>query len=229
MPNRIEPPILLSRLLMFVFAASIVVLAALVFTLTHMFPLNRAEVFFLTTRNPNDLQVMLTEMPPNDSNMETYKRMFIREYIKARNEIFPNAKVMARKWNVTDGAVKILSTDDVFADFTRTEMWNDVMSDGTAFDFSCRVEFRDTGPTMREYTTDGMTYLVDFVWFCTNSYGQTDKKTFTIKIRLAYDDGAARKYSDRLENPLGIRVAEYSVQSGDGDPLDILYMTDDVE
>lgn len=224
MPKRIEPPVLLSRLMTFVLAGSVVVLAALVFTLMRMFPLNRAEVFFMTTQNPAELEVVLTELMPSDDNMELYKRMFIREYIKARNEIYPNAKVMAKKWNTANGVVKTLSSDAVFADFIQTELWSELMSDAPNYDFKCSVEFRDTGRAIREYTRDGLTYLVDFAWFCEDSYGQTNKKDYTIKIKLAYDDGGAQKYSVRLDNPLGILVDEYVVQSGDDDPLDTLFV-----
>ena len=223
MQNRIEPPILLSRLMAFVLAASVVVLAVLVITLMRMFPLNRAQVFFMTTRNPADLQIVLTELPPENAHLDLYKRMFIREYIKARNEISTNARVMAKKWATADGVIRTLSSDNVFADFVQTGLWGEIMTDAPDYDFSCSVEFRDTGQAIREYTSDGLTYLVDFAWFCTDSYGQTDKKDYTIKIKLAYDDGAKQKYSVRLDNPLGIKVAEYSVQSDDGtDPLDSL-------
>lgn len=224
MPNRVEPPILLSRMLMFVLAASIVVLGALTYTLTQMFPLNRAEVFFLTTTPNNNLHVVLRDLPPRDDNLDMYKRMFIREYIKSRNEVVPNVRVMQKQWGTADGNVRTWSTDDVFAEFIQTFMWNDLMQTNTGFDFTCSVDFRDTGNlAIRPDTSDEMTYLVEFAWFCANSYGQIDTKDYTIKIRLAYDDGTAQKYSARLNNPLGLRVAEYSVQSGNGvDPLDAI-------
>ena len=50
MADRIEPPILLSRLMTFVFAAALVVVVVLVVTLAKMFPLNRPQIFFLTTQ-----------------------------------------------------------------------------------------------------------------------------------------------------------------------------------
>ena len=228
MPTRIEPPILLSRIMMFVLAASIVVLGALCFTLMRMYPLNRAQVFFMTTENPEDLQIILQELPPEDKYLNIYKRMFIREYIKARNEIYPNVRVMNKKWNAADGVVQNLSSDKVFADFTKTAMWRELMVDSPNFDFRCNVEFRDTGRAIRPYDTSNVTFLVDFAWFCTDNYGQTDKKNYTIKIRLASDDGMVKKYSTRLDNPLGIRVEEYSVISDGSDPLDSLAVeTDD--
>lgn len=54
MQDRVEPPILLSRLMVFVFAAMLVVLLVMVATLYNMFPLNRPQVFFLMTAPSND-------------------------------------------------------------------------------------------------------------------------------------------------------------------------------
>lgn len=226
MQTRIEPPVLLSRMMIFVFAASLVVLGTLVFTLTKMLPLNRAEVFLLLNRPTGDTQVILEELLPDDKNLDFYKRMFIREYIKARNEVTPDARAMERKWGTLDGLVRTWSTDEVFKDFIQTWMWIDLMTEDVGANFTCSVEFKNTDEPVREYRKDGMTYAVDFAWFCTNSYGQTDTKDFTILVRLDYDKGATQKYSVRLDNPLGIRVAEYKVLSGVSDPLDAIYISD---
>ena len=43
------------------------------------------------------------------------------------------------------------------------------------------------------------------------------------------DDGTEIKWSDRLNNPLGIRVSEYEIESGNGDPLDTGYLAPDAE
>ena len=218
-PDRIEPPILLSRLLTFVFAGAAVVLAVLLFTLARMFPFNRAEVFLLTMENPNNLDRTVSELEPikNDANISLYKRAFVREYIKARNEIYPNIKVMDKKWNMRDGVVRHLSSEAVAADFIRTDLWRELMTGTPNFNIKCSVEFYDGGIT--SYRADDMTYLVEFAWFCEDNYGQTNKKDYKIKIRLEYDDGSAKKWTQRLDNPLGIKVAEYTVESGDGDPL----------
>ena len=142
MQDRVEPPILLSRVMTFVFASAIVVLVALVFTLYNMFPLNRPQVFFLMTAPKQNLQVVLREMVPSDENLENYKKSFILEYIKARNEIVPNAGVMRTKWNNgTDGVVYTWSTQDVYNTFTETNMWQAWMSGLPDFEFSCSVEF----------------------------------------------------------------------------------------
>ena len=216
--NRVEPPILLSRLLTLIFAATLVVLAVLVFTLYNLFPLNRPEVFFLRSTPPDNTEITLTQIMPNDADLERYKQEFIKEYVKTRNEITTSVRTMEKNWGMQNGIVKTMSTDDIFADFAATAMYQEFLLNNASFDFYCSVEFSPR--PVNAYTTDGKTYTVDFKWFCTNSYGQTDRKDYRIKITLVTEDAQTMKWADRMENPLGLRVAEYSVESGDGDPLD---------
>lgn len=205
----------------FVFASSLVVLGALGVTLYKMFPLNRPQVFFLMTQLRSDVDVRLTEMPPADENLEIYKRMFIREYIRARNEVMPNMNVMRRKWNNSDdGVVRAWSSPDVYQAFTETGMWNAIMNDIPDFKFSCPVEFQTGAIAPR---TDD-TYAVNFTYYCTNSDRQGTTKDYTIVLKLEMDDGATVRWADRLNNPLGIRVTEYTVESDNGDPLNTGYL-----
>lgn len=223
MQDRIEPPILLSRLMTFVFAGAIVVLGVLGITLYKMFPLTRPQVFFLMTQPRENLEITLSELPPTDDNFKWYTRAFIREYIKARNEIVPDGRVMLRKWNNTeDGVVHTWSTPAVYAAFTQTNMWTALMNNTPDFEFSCSVEFENGAVQPR--TSDYKTWAVNFKYFCEDSGGQTDKKDYTIIVKLEMDDNATLKWSDRLDNPLGIRVAEYTVESGNGDPLNTGYL-----
>lgn len=215
MQSRIEPPILLSRILTFVLAGVLVVLVAMGVTLWQMFPLDRPQVFFLTTVVRDDLDVRLQEMPPRDEYLDTYKRGFIREYIKARNEIVTNSQLMYTKWG-SDGVVHTWSTDDVYAGFVRTAMWDAVMNAAAVIDISCPVEFQPRAISPRGNDT----YTVEFRYFCADNNGQVHSKDYTIKIKLISDNAATVKWADRLDNPLGLRVAEYTVESDNGDPLD---------
>ena len=105
MQNRIEPPILLSRLMMFVFAATVVVLFVLFMTMEKMFPLNRPQVFFVTAKPAANTVIQVTELSPSDANIETYKIAFIMEYVRARNEVQKNTSIMRQKWGTANGVV----------------------------------------------------------------------------------------------------------------------------
>ncbi len=220
MQNRIEPPVLLSRLLTFVLAGALVVLITLIVTLYKMFPINRPQVFFLSARPQNDLQIILNEIPPTNKNMDWYKRSFIREYIRVRNEIVPNISEMHNRWsNNAGGLVRAWSTTPVFQEFTQTKLWAVMMNNVLGNYFTCRVEFKDGALTPRTHDT----YSVEFKYFCTDISGQEYQKDYTIVIKLEQENTTPMKWFEILDNPLGLRVSEYKIESDNGDPLNIGY------
>ena len=70
-------------------------------------------------------------------------------------------------------------------------------------------------------------WAVTFRYFCSDIDRQTDKKEYTIRIKLDAPSDATIKWDERFNNPLGIRVSEYVVESGNGDPLDTGYLETD--
>lgn len=222
MSDTIKPPVLLSRLLGFVCAAAIVMLAMLGFTLWRMFPLNRPQVFFLTTELRPDMDVRLYAMQTksDEAHVAQYKEFFIKEYIKARNEISTNPNVMQRKWaSDGTGVVSAWSDADVYADFQQTRLYNVLMRDGATINMTCTVEFPQGRLAPRK---NGTTYAVPFSHICTNNNGQATRKDYTIVVsieEMGKDD--TMKWGDRINNPLGVRVVGYEIESGNGDPLDM--------
>lgn len=220
MQNRVEPPILLSRIITFVLAGALVVLGALAVTLYKMFPLNRPQIFFLTTEVRDDLNVKLVEMPPESTYLDAYKVAFVREYIRHRNEVFTNPIVMQKKWNAQDGIVRITSADNVYSDFLGTDMFRAIMSGMPGFNFHCPVNFIEAPTRRTDNTTRETYYSTKIRYFCTdNNTGQTMPKDYTIKVKIDEEAGKTIRWVDRIENPLGLRVTEYTIVEGDGDPL----------
>lgn len=221
MSRQVEPPVLLSRLMVFVFATALVVLGALGITLWQLFPLNRPQVFFLTTQFRPDMNVRLISMPLKSDRVnmtKLYLQSFVKEYIKARNEIIPNIGLMHRKWgNDEDGVVSMWSAPDVFDGFAQTAMWETLMYSDAKIDFSCTVEFPQGG--VREYKTDGLTWEATFNYICTNNDGQLPPKEYTIILELEKEDDIVIQWGDRLNNPLGVHVRRYEIQNSSDDPL----------
>ena len=217
MQSRIEPPILLSRLLMFVFAGTVVVLFVLFMTLGKMFPLNRPEVFFITTRPANSTIVQISEMPANSDNMAVYKRAFVMEYVRTRNEVEQNTSFMRQKWgNDEGGVIASWSTPEVYNKFRNTAMATALFGEYPDFEFKCPVDIIGTPQT---FSKDQ--YTVKMRYYCSYSGGQTEIKDYTILVGLTVDD-AQIKWTERLDNPLGLKVSQYIVEGG-ADPLDTVY------
>lgn len=182
-----------------------------------MFPLNRTQVLFLTAEPKTNTEIQITNFTPDSENLENYKQAFIKEYIKERNEIVPNASIMQRKWSAANyGTVYSWSTPGIYLDFQKTAMWTAYMNDVPDFVFRCPIEFTSIAPRTED------TYAVSFKYFCTNNDGQTTKKDYTIKVKLELESAikGSIKWTERLSNPLGVRVAGYEIESGNGDPLD---------
>ena len=84
------------------------------------------------------------------------------------------------------------------------------------FEFKCPVDIIGTPQTFRKDQ-----YTVKMRYYCSYSGGQTEIKDYTILVGLTVDD-AQIKWTERLDNPLGLKVSQYIVEGG-ADPLDTVY------
>ena len=216
MQDRIEPPILLSRLLMFVFAGTLVVLFVMFMCVQNMFPLNRPEIFLVTTRPANAMIVQIQDLAPDAENINVYKQAFVMEYIRARNEIEKNTSIMRQRWSDANGVIAAWSTPAVYNDFRKTGLYTALTRDYPDFEFVCPVRFKALPLQLQANQ-----YTVNFEYFCTDKDGQTTKKDYTIRVVLQMDDKI--QWRDRMNNPLGIKVSGYFIEAGGGDPLDTVY------
>ena len=223
----IEPPVLISRILTFVFATSLVVLTTLVVSLVKMMPLERPEVFFLST-HPLSVNATIEPLVPNSTNeqaLERYEKGFVREYVVSRNTLSPNVALTMKNWT---NIIKSWSSNRVYSAMTHTTLYDEYINGVVQPGLSCSVNFSDKNKEQPVIKTGHNSryneYTVTFAWVCKNSGGQTTQKNY--KIRIKIQSVLEEKVSDTLENlkklqdnPLGIRVVEYTILGGDGDPL----------
>lgn len=215
MQNRIEPPVLLSRLLLFVFAGTVVVLFVLFMTLGKMFPLNRPEVFFVTSKPVNSTIVQVSELPPENANFDMFKIAFVMEYIRARNNVENNTGLMRQKWGNSNGVVAAWSEPNVYTAFQNTAMVRAIMGDYPDFAFTCSVDFMGRVLPLAQNQ-----YTVKFRYSCADKNGQTEHKDYTIVVGLRVVDNATVPWTETLNNPLGLVIDKYEIQGNTGDPLD---------
>lgn len=223
MAKIIEPPILISRILIFVLAASVVVLATLGFVLVKMIPLERPEVFFLVN-NTRSVNVAIEPFNPdakNKSAKNKYERGFIREYVIARNTLDTNSAVTRNNWK---NIVKSWSDDQVYNAFTKTKIYKDYTFGGQIPWVECSVVFSNQNGTDAIINTNPGDYTVHFTWVCKNISGQPITKNYKIRIKIQSEldtkvSGTLENLEKLKANPLGVQVTEYKVQGGDADPL----------
>ena len=227
MSKIVEPPVLMSRILTFVLATSVVTLGALVVTLAKMIPLERPEVFFVYT--PTRLtNLVITPMIPNATNQDTlyaYKEGFIREYVIARNTLDTgkNSYITKNNWLKI---VKPWSNSEVYNEFIKTKMYQTYVFNEQPPYFSCSVNFSSTKNDKAIIYLGKDLYEVNFAWICKNENigGHTNQKNYKIQIRIQseLDKKPSEVFNnlDKLrDNPLGIQVVEYKIKSNNPDPL----------
>lgn len=222
MAKIIEPPILMSRILTFVLATSVVVLAALAVVLVKMIPLERPEVFFLV--NPTRaVNVVIEPFKPETNNaiINNYETGFIREYVIARNTLDNNSSITKNNWK---NVVKEWSDDKVYKAFTGTRLYKKYMFGMQSLPMSCSVNFDGINDEKSVLRTNPGDYTVNFAWVCKNISGQPITKNYKIRIKIQSElnknvSGTLDNLEKLKVNPLGIQVTEYKVQEGKDDPL----------
>ncbi|MDR3208945.1 MAG: type IV secretion system protein [Rickettsiales bacterium] len=219
----IEPSGLVSRLMTFVLAGCLTVLVILAATLSNMFPLERTQVFFLTSRPDAEQVISIQKFDMTPENLNVYKDNFVKEYIVARNQITPSKTEMARKWRSdASGLVYAYSNIDVYADFMKTDLWNAILAGSyERIPFRCDVSF-NKNMIPRKIDAEVEKYAVRFKYLCIDeTTGQSIGKDFTIAISLAFQPSL--KWNERLDNPLGLKVVGYEVEDG-GEPLNTSWL-----
>lgn len=220
MNKTVEPTALMSRLMTFVFAGAAALVLILVLAIVRMMPPEKTHVFFLTTTPHDNLEIALTSVPINDGNIDIFRENFVKEYITARNEIFANAGGMQRKWRAEyGGQIFSWSTPAVYGAFANTRMVNAMLNDMPGFEFRCFVNFKGgVQPRSENAALEQYRYAVQFTYSCTDNAGQIMSKDYTIAVTLEMQDKI--RWDERLRNPLGVKVTDYTIESGGTDPLD---------
>lgn len=227
MQKVIEPPVLLSRILIFVLSTAIVVLLTMVLLLTKMVPLEKPEVFFLHTPRRIDNDIVIVPFNPNNINqIKEYKLGFIKEYVKARNTILDNPEITRQNWQST---LKIWSSNNVYKDFKNTflyNLYNELIFYPTSLPtMTCEVDFPTNNVARAIIQKNENTYIVSFKWICTANntrerHEENHKVEIQIKSELDVSDSKniLTKLDKLRNNPLGIQVVKYGSLNG-MDPL----------
>jgi type IV secretory pathway component VirB8 len=200
----------------FVFASALAAVLVLILSISRISPLDRTQIFFLTT-SPRDLsEIRIKKYTPNANDMRFYKESFIREYIRQRNDIFPSLDAMQRKWREQ---VFFWSSVDVYSAFTKTNAFNAIMSGEVQIDFRCFTEMLREGvtPLETDATTGVERFMASFRYVCANQEGTLTSEDYSVLIGVRLQDTV--QWSERLQNPLGVYVTEYKLMDNAVDPL----------
>jgi type IV secretory pathway component VirB8 len=212
----VSPSQIISRVTVFILAAQLVVVLALLITLSNMFPLTKTQIFFMDSAAAGKNEITIV---PSIGNMidEKFKVNFVKQYILYRMTVIPNADVMRSRWNAENGMVRAWSTPEVFGNFLgeRSEEGQLVRSVLAAADpklgnknipFLRRVEIIGSPVPVGEnkYSVD-----VRKIFSMPDNSGQTLEKESRITLTLKFEGERTIASDDRLRNPFGVVVSEF--------------------
>ena len=203
----VEPPVLMSKTLTFVLAASVIVLTMLFVTLMNMAPLTRPEIFFLRYQSRTVDYVLEQPNPKGKDFKPEYLEGCVRAYVIARNTLEKQKRITIDKWNTI---VKSWSSPQVYSDFTKTDLYKNVMLSHRLPGIYCEIDFDKV--TSSNYD---QVYHVVFNRICYNQNNgrQIEQKSYKIDIEI--QSYLKNIVSDNLEelrdNPLGIQITKYNV------------------
>ena len=189
-------------------AVSLCTNIVLLIAISNLLPLNRVEPYYLTFYNKGDQVVKVSESIRNKKIYDVIEESLVREYVQLRHTVVPDPEEMERRWS-SGGLLRWISDDGVYRAFN--EDYKRMMD---------RIETQRYSQTVSISTVNLVSNPRDRYWqvnFETTEMIGEARKPITrkwraiVKIKLKdRKDGII--YSERLKNPLGMEVSNYSVQ-----------------
>ena len=189
--------------------SNFVMLAALS-TLT---PLTRVQPFYLTFENKDSQIVRIIPMNPSTDTMDDITESLIREYVILRNSVTSDERVVRQRWG-DEGAVRWMSSDDVYSAFNRstleglTQLKEQRLIRDVAISTVYKLKNNDN-------PTEGDIWVVRMTTTDMLPENQKPRKrSWKIHVRVKYLP-YAQKWEERLKNPLGFKIVQYSQSADD--------------
>lgn len=189
------------------FCANVVMLLAI----TGMLPLVRVESFLLRFKDKREQIIQVVPFRGNLVNNMDITEAQIQSYVLVRNTVTADLKEMTELWSA-DGPVRYMSNDAVFGEFVQKNIpvLNKLRDEGFTRDVFIRTATRVTVRGNRAYWQVDMRTR-DML----PTKASPEETCWTVGVEIGYFYNAKVKYEDRLKNPLGFRVTQYSMQAKD--------------
>ena len=189
------------------FCTNIILLIALF----NLSPLVRTNPFFLTFQNKN-AQVVTIEKPDiGESILPTITENMIRQYLVARNDIPADTTELAARWSA-EGPVRWMSSDAVFAAF-RSEVQS-VLQRIEANHLTRQVKIASVLKQQTDYRGVELWVASITLTEMSDDSPQPRETHWTVVLQIAYQPRDVI-WADRLKNPLGFKVRDYTMQRQD--------------
>ena len=174
----------------------------LILAISQVIPLYRIEPFLLTFQNKED-QVYNIQLIQGLEDEKAITEVFVREYVLLRSSFERDIPEMESRW-MPGGAVQEMSSPTVYEDFIRNTA-------NRALDV---IRKRNLQRTVRILTVNELGRGLWQVEYETQDMypdsAVPDINYWTANMRIAYQPKTV-KYGERLKNPIGFTVVQYSL------------------
>lgn len=174
----------------------------LILAISQVIPLHRIEPFLLTFQN-KDEQVYNIQLIQGLEDEKAITEVFVREYVLLRSSFDRDIPEMESRW-MPGGAVQEMSSPTVYEDFIQN----------TANRALNLIRTRNLQRTVRILTVNELGRGLWQVEYETQDMypdsAVPDVNYWTANMRIAYQPKTV-KYGERLKNPIGFTVIQYSL------------------
>ena len=174
----------------------------LILAISQVIPLYRIEPFLLTFQNKED-QVYNIQLVQGLEDEKAINEVFVREYVLLRSSFDRDIPEMESRW-MPGGQVQEMSSQTVYEDFIRN----------TANRALELIRTRNLQRTVRILTVNELGRGLWQVEYETQDMypdsAVPDVNYWTANMRITYRPKTV-KYDERLKNPIGFTVVQYSL------------------
>ncbi|MCQ2914927.1 MAG: VirB8/TrbF family protein [Alphaproteobacteria bacterium] len=180
----------------------------LIIAIMRLFPLQRTEPFLLSFQSSDKQFATIRRLPKDMSTEEVLSEALIRQYVMLRNTMVADLEEMKTRWG-EDGPVRWMSSNKVFKIFSdaKKDWLERIRIDGLTREV--RIESVVRTPTPNIWFVDIMTKDM----LPESDQPETQSWRIIVEIDYFYREKRIITYSDRLQNPLGFTIVNYSIQS----------------
>lgn len=174
----------------------------LILAISQVIPLHRIEPFLLTFQNKEE-QVYNIQLIQGLEDEKAITEVFVREYVLLRSSFDRDIPEMESRW-MPGGAVQEMSSPTVYEDFIQN----------TANRALNLIRTRNLQRTVRILTVNELGRGLWQVEYETQDMypdsAVPDVNYWTANMRITYQPKTV-KYGERLKNPIGFTVVQYSL------------------
>lgn len=194
------------------FVANVLIFVAL----GALYPLVRVQPFYLTALDKNQQIVEILPAKAEELRSERVEESLVRQYIMARYTVTDNHDELKERWG-TEGIVFLMSSQEVygaFEDIVVEPVLDAIEKDNLTVNVRIISPLRDP-PQESSSKWSTKVLLTKMTQSSNMPVEECRSEQLVVQYDPLYERANRINWEDRLKNPLGFRVLQYSTSHAD--------------